>query len=399
MLITHENILDCFSENLEWATRIDLATAWATTNRSLYALYTRRRFIKARTIVGFLDNITEPDALRKLFAMGKKLRMADERRRFHPKVYIFRGTNKSVAWIGSANFTCRGFGGNEEVLFETSNTEAVGCWFNQLWEECYPLDESDIHDYEAHRRKNPSPQRSTKWTPPTLNMRPRRLLEEVDDWRSYVTALERCNRWWKRSSRKHYPSSPWSVLGMTESWSNTIRELHKVVKKDWIELSDCNRRRLRGLGGAQWALLGGLGRVREERLFGSNRKKIQKILHGMAANDAVSLDEAIVAYESLRDQRDGEALVGEATATRLLALARPDRFVSLNDGSRNGLAAFFGLSPSTLGTTQKYGCLLEKIYNLPWIREPAPQSEREQLICGMRVALFDCFVYKDMGNK
>ena len=38
MLITHENILRRFTENLVWATGIDLATAWATSNGGLRAL-------------------------------------------------------------------------------------------------------------------------------------------------------------------------------------------------------------------------------------------------------------------------------------------------------------------------------------------------------------------------
>ena len=38
MLITDENILECFSEHLTWATEIDIATAWATSNEGLRAL-------------------------------------------------------------------------------------------------------------------------------------------------------------------------------------------------------------------------------------------------------------------------------------------------------------------------------------------------------------------------
>ena len=88
--------------------------------------------------------------------------------------------------------------------------------------------------------------------------------------------------------------------------------------------------------------------------------------------------------------------VREGIATRLLALARPDRFVSVNDGSRKGLAKCFGPdTPTALGVPNNYRILLEKIYDRTWFREPAPQDEREQEICSMRAALLDCFVYKD----
>ncbi len=139
MLITYENMLECFSQNLEWATEIDLATAWATPNQGLCALRRQSPRPKVRAIVGLSGNITDPKVLRELANIGE-LRAGPatgERRLFHPKVYIFRGSGRSVGWIGSANFTCPGFGGDErvlgheEALFETSDTKAVECWFNQ----------------------------------------------------------------------------------------------------------------------------------------------------------------------------------------------------------------------------------------------------------------------------
>ena len=410
MLITREKIQDRFSQNLEWATEIDLASAWASPNRGLCAL--RRQFPRpeVRAIVGLSDNITDPDALRELADMGE-LRVfpeAGERRLFHPKVYIFRGSGRSVAWIGSANFTCPGFGGtekvlgHEEVLFETSDTKAVERWFNQLRKRCTRLDKVAITFYADHRTKHRPAQRSKTWDPASLDESPPVwLLNEVDDWRSYVEALKRCDQWWNRWSRKHHPKNPWSVLGKPNSWRETIQGLQEIVHKDWRdELSGDERSHLRGLGGAQWALLGDLRRVPEERLFGSNRKKIQEILYGVAFNNAASLDEAIRAYKSLTDKKDGKALVGPATATRLLALAKPDRFVSLNGGSRKWLARCFGPNtPTALKTPKNYRSLLEKIYDQTWFREPDPRDELEHEICSMRAALLDCFVYEDMGNK
>ena len=41
MLITQENILPRFSENLSWSTEVCLASAWATSNEGLRALQRR----------------------------------------------------------------------------------------------------------------------------------------------------------------------------------------------------------------------------------------------------------------------------------------------------------------------------------------------------------------------
>ena len=180
MLITRKNILERFSQNLEWAIEIDLATAWATPNRGLCALRRQNPPPKVRAIVGLSDNITDPEALRKLAGMGE-LRSGPKERLFHPKVYIFRGAGRSVAWIGSANFTCPGFGGHEEALFETSDTKAVECWFNQLFESetCPRLDKVAIKSYADHRKENPPPQPSASWKPPR---RAPKLRSPGDGW-------------------------------------------------------------------------------------------------------------------------------------------------------------------------------------------------------------------------
>ena len=384
MLINQENIRSRFSENLVWATGIDLATAWATSNTGLRELQDRTASLEVRAVVGLWGNLTDPFALRILADMGE-LRLADENRRFHPKVYVFRGEGRSVAWIGSANFTSGGFGMNEEALFETSDTQAVESWFDRLWEQCGPLDENAIKNYAESRKENPP--RPPLRPPVTIDSTPMQLLKVVDDWRSYVEALEQCDRWWWSKS-----NASWSVLEETCSWSATILGLHDVVRQEnWRTLGDYDKKRLLGLTGeGGWALLGAMRRSALNTVFGANRKKIQNAVRRVVtAKDEGFLDVAIAAYEELVHLEG----VGPGIATRLLTLARPDRFVSLNNASNAGLADFFGLVRSTLGTPNNYGRLLEAIYDQTWFREPARVNSREETICWMRVALLDCFIY------
>ena len=108
MLITQEEILPIFIEHLTWAAEIDLATAWATSHEGLRALQRQRPAPEVRAIVGRWGNLTDPFALKTLARIGQ-LRGPEAGRHFHPKVFIFRGGGKSVAWVGSANFTSGGF--------------------------------------------------------------------------------------------------------------------------------------------------------------------------------------------------------------------------------------------------------------------------------------------------
>ena len=391
MLINQENIQRRFNENLEWATEIDLATAWATPNTGLRSLQSRARSrpFEIRAVVGLWNKITKPDALTDLADIGE-LRTVDESRNFHPKVYVFRGPGRSVAWIGSANFTANGFGMNEEVLFETSDTEAVERWFHQLWEQCGPLDKYAIaiyaESYAKSRENHPPrpPSRPAGVDSPKPSPSPMQLLEGVDDWESYVTALKQCNQWWKGQYE-------WSVLEEQYSWSETIQDLHSLVNRpNWRTLTDDDKKRLLGIREDSWALLGRMRPKALNTVFDHNCEEIQNAIRLIA--DAAESDfprVAIEAYGALTDLDE----IWSGIATRLLTLARPARFVSLNGKSKAGLAKSFGLAHSTLGKPRNYGCLLEKIYNQTWFREPAPKDAHEETICWMRAALLDCFVY------
>ena len=161
MLVTEDDILLRFLEHLSWATEIDLATAWATSNQGLRTLQQQLPPPQVRAVVGLWGNLTDPFALRMLANVGQ-LRGADPGRRFHPKVFIFRGGGRSVAWVGSANFTSGGFGMNEEALFETCDTQSVRTG-SMLWKHCDPLDNDAIDAYAESRKDSPPP-------PPSVSM-------------------------------------------------------------------------------------------------------------------------------------------------------------------------------------------------------------------------------------
>lgn len=382
MLICNETILLQFQKHLSWATEIDIATAWATPNDGLNVLTSCSSHFQIRSVVGLWGNLTDPFALRELLRIGE-VRTAQANRRFHSKVYIFRGDGKSIAWIGSANFTSGGFGRNEEALFETANTKSVQDWFNALWRQCDQLEPAVIDAYETNRIKNPpqSQPRPIKY----VNQLPLRMFKQVSDWSSYINALEKCDSWWDRNNS-------WSVLGEQNSWMDTISILQRIAyHPDWNKLADYDRRRLLGLTNEEnWALLGRMRHSARNTVFGDFQQEVQNIVHTVAhAEDDAFPQLAFQSYESLFAIHD----VGQGIATRLLTLARPDRFVSLNSASCSALSGLFGLAKSTLGQPKNYARLLAKIYDQEWFKNPSPRNSQERAISSMRTALLDCFVY------
>ena len=212
------------------------------------------------------------------------------------------------------------------------------------------------------------------------------------DWDDYRKALKQQDEWFQNRSKYKL-----SVLGETESYRHTIGELREVVRRDWDTHGFTDQQRLLGLlryGEHSWCLLGRMRDMALEKVFmiEANRRKIEAAVSTVVEapdEDAVFRGVVIKAYRqicSIEKVRGG-------VASRLLTLARPDRCVSVNGASRHGLAAAFGLAPTTLDETGNYDKLLECLYELPWFRTPEPKDLFEREIWSMRAALIDCFVY------
>ena len=122
--------------------KVDIATAWATEGGALNALEDHKKRCKGkltvRTMAGYSGNHTTPGALRRLAKLGKVRLVDGQNGMFHVKLFLLHGSGGSMAWVGSANFTGRGFGSNEELLYETPATTKLQEWFDQRWADIGP---------------------------------------------------------------------------------------------------------------------------------------------------------------------------------------------------------------------------------------------------------------------
>ena len=220
-------------------------------------------------------------------------------------------------------------------------------------------------------------------------------MAEIIDWRSYVDRLEQSHQWWKGITAKNTHS--FSVFGERYSWAHTIQDLHaKIQQGNWDKFGKHDQERLLGLNkeGGNWALLGDMRQGAWESVFfnDDNSKTIEKIVLSIAKADDNDFPQvAVNAYKELTDIN----YIGPGIATRLLTLVRPDRCISLNNASIDGLInAYAGLNPLKKLNGDIYGKFLEKIYAQQWFQEPKPANKKEEMIKKFRVALLDCFVYK-----
>lgn len=84
--------------------------------------------------------------------------------------------------------------------------------------------------------------------------------------------------------------------------------------------------------------------------------------------------------------------MGKAFATRLLALARPDAFVVVNNKSLGWLRQTTGLSLT--GKRRSYRNLLEWLSLQEWYLAAEPVEPLERRLWRLRAALLDAFAYQ-----
>src|SRR3989442_8914037 len=65
--------------------------------------------------VGIASHYTHPDAIDQLLQSGADVRIASDEVLFHPKLYLFTNGTRCALFVGSSNFSFKGFCENTEV--------------------------------------------------------------------------------------------------------------------------------------------------------------------------------------------------------------------------------------------------------------------------------------------
>ena len=403
-LIESKALLNRFGELLGTSMEVDIAVAWARPGLAVDRLLKHAYRARIRIVVGLSRNWTEPAVLRRLMAVENvKLRVArPSRGMFHPKFYRFRGAQGTVCWIGSANFTPGGFGGNTELVHEFSDRDEVGDdWFRSLWNDLDEDPEPEITRYEAHYRP-PKARGYGKKTPARRDSLPH--LEHVETWGEFVEGLQVLDEYC------HDRQFGWDVLGETYSYLHTIGVGREVVRRGgWEHFSLRDRSIVLGLQRSDatgaWGLLGDMARAttvvsafRPPGIPEYRSSVLEGIQNLVAAEEAGVAEVAEAAESSIAKIRELPG-VGPAVATRILTLACPGLLVSVNGPSAAPLAVFADMGQKLKADSlpdylaKKYGALLEKIHAREWCSAPEPVNPHEREIWRCRAALVDAFVY------
>ena len=122
-----------------------------------------------------------------------------------------------------------------------------------------------------------------------------------------------------------------------------------------------------------------------------NNPNISLALDAIPATGAVTRKDYLAFVERYRKAfpNGGD---GIGTATRLLAMKRPDVFVCLDSKNRTLLCKDFGIR-GTVDYKKYWDSIITPVMASPWWGTPVPQSTLEQEVWKARVAFLDCVFY------
>lgn len=330
---------------------------------------------------------------------------------FHPKIYYFQTGNTAEAIVGSANFTNGGMGRNTEagLLIAGGANEPV---FQQILTELRsyerlskPLTKALADEYRAkfklrgERRKLDNPN----------------LGAPARDWKGLNSEIA---SWTWQEYLEHINRFAATVIGNGHKrLENGLRVLQAVQTMfagvaSFADLPAPKRKAISGVIGrtdiknlqmtsAHKLDFGQFGTMRGAGDF-AGLVGTSEGAEGLAA--AIDLipakgeitrrhfDEFVMRFREAFALRTRGG--GIPTASRLLAMKRPDAFVGVDGANRRGLARDLDFKPSTIGLDNYWERVIEPVRSAPWYQSPKPADRRERQIWEGRVALLDIIYYE-----
>ncbi|MCC7137664.1 MAG: phospholipase D family protein [Planctomycetes bacterium] len=323
---------------------------------------------------------------------------------FHPKVYLFERGARWECVVGSPNFTGAGLGSNDEVAVLISDRDpgaadahrSLTRTIHGYWARGSRMDAAGVEKYRAmwsdrlrlrsqlgDASMGARPQRDRGRGPlemPVLRMTWREFVAKVRAERNGTTLATR--------------------LAVLESAHKQFRRYKSLRLMD-----ELTRKRIAGTtyeaddprpSAPKWMWFGSMrGHGNFKAAVARNSRALSDALDQIPPDGDVTREQygAFVqkftaAFASVRGARGG---VG--TATRLLAMKRPDRFVCVNSRNRRGLSQAFCIRGS-IEFEEYWDSIVDRVRSAPWFSVGEPEGDEDAAIWRGRAAMMDAVYYE-----
>lgn len=384
--VLERNLLRCVRQYDDVA----FATAWASADTKVFRELVSGKVRIRMGVIGTHFYQTHPDVLDQ-FVKSATVRFALQPSGvFHPKVFLFWNSAGWEAFIGSANLTKGALTSNSEAVMLVSSADAAAPdpkgaileAVTEYWGKATKVTKESAARYrEMWKLRQPILQRlSGDYGSKPPSKPPVESAVLSMSWREFCSAA--------RQDKAH---------GFEERCS-FLEHIQAIFKsgRSFQEMDLGERRLIAGLPGAsdsRWPWFGSM-------------KGVGKFQTAIKAND-VHLSRALDFIPSAglvpRSRYDAyvrefvrafpEGRDGVATASRLLAMKRPDEFVCLDSMNKKRLCADFGIKVSGMDYDRYWGEVVERIRESPWWNSSPPCSGIELSAWNGRAAMLDAIFY------
>lgn len=368
--------------------KVSLAVAWATDGFALYdSLLTQRGKID-RAVVGIHFYQTSVAFIRE-FRSDKRVRFAlNPTGVFHPKVFLFVGPGTTWSCVlGSANFTRSAFSVNAEacLLFDQEDDRDgtllrdLKALIRNYWDDAGSISARQLVNYKkiADRQRSKLQALGGSYGNSITAPPPHHIDLMTMDWDDYREKVE----------QDHHLDARLSVLEAARTLFNSYASFSLIPDED--------RKHLAGFSiqtsDLDWGAFGHMhGAGSFKNRVNTNDPQLSQALDAIPLHGAV-LREHYDTYIELYCR--GAWRKGIATATRLLAMKRPDYFVCFDSANKAGLEREFGVTIGPHNYARYWDAIVERIVDSEWWNSPRPNNRRQAAIWDGRAAFLDALFY------
>ena len=378
-------------ESMQWA------VAWATENAVFEAAMKYSSKFE-HFVVGTHMFQTQPEVLERAAALAAAAVVPPTGDLFHPKVYLFRNGQRIRCVVGSPNLTKAAMSRNVEasVLLDGSLDDAALVELSRFVAEAWKGAEDISHEFlfryrHQYAAKTAARQELIKFADVRPPSKPNTKRAPHDmSWADYLVQVRNSSH-----PSAHLFKERLGVLTKARALFATGIPYAKWNEDDRKLVAGTLGRKKSQQPGVDYGLFGSMG------ASGTFANLVIEAPTGLShALDFIPLMDAVTqrdydryckAFRAAFDQ-DGR-VGGLPTATRLLAMKRPDAFVCIDSANRKDLCENFGVSPSTTNLENYWQRIIEPMHGDPWWRHPQPSNAADAEIWLGRAALLDAIYY------
>ncbi|MFM0300246.1 phospholipase D family protein [Paraburkholderia sediminicola] len=354
-----------------------------------------------RFAIGTHFHQTDPDLLDALRDVaGARVVPNSSAGTFHPKIYLFRTANKFALVLGSPNFTRAGFGINHEAaLFvegDTSDTlyRDVFLAVESAWAEANSIGDDFLRAYrlkhQATRAARADLEADLPIKMPTGDSDYRNLLG--DGWSEFIGRV--------KLDPHHDIKGRVAIIDCARVWFSQVPRFADMTEGQRKAIAGTylrNERRPSGVpADLDWGWFGSMvGAGVFKGMVKSQPEGLSAALEFIPRTGSVGeRDFERFKVRFLKSFEDAQRGGGLATASRLLALKRPDYFVCVDSANKNKLSDAIGVKKVHLTIDTYWTHVIRPLLCSPWWNAQRPADDLEGRIWDSRMAFIDAFCYE-----